>query len=348
MDQRFCLLHLPCSIYGASLARVSLRSWRQSGRICPARHRRLDAPFPDLHALHHPAPQAAQSAGTHPFSPHARPLCLFLCLLAFPDLLGPRPVVRSRRHVERCGQAPLRHRWIYGVRAADPARINLHGLVDPLVGWPPLAAASPRDLHQRYLRSHSLLLAGEIRRAQAALLWRVGFLAPGLANRGLVPAAKKTNSCESCNASRLRRRFHARSLNSGRGHSLVNGTLSVRFWRGTLIQLQPPEVRRRREKLHSHALPLVVGFTQIDDPAFQLFLCLRITQRQQLAVVHFVFEQQKPAVSAHQYGMASLAEFLPVVGASLRLHAHLMENSRTPPRARIGRSVHTAIFPPPR
>src|SRR4029077_20864445 len=134
------------------------------------------------------------------------------------DLPRPRPIVQSRRHVEGCSQAPVRHGWIYGVRAANPARANLYGLVDPLARWTPLAAATPRDLHQRYLRSHSLLLAGEIGRSQASFLFRACRLAFGLANRRLVPAARKAGFREGFSAPCLRRRINARTLNR-RGES---------------------------------------------------------------------------------------------------------------------------------
>src|SRR5262249_72187 len=109
VDQGCPLPRLPDSAWRAHLARSSSGPWRQSCRVHSAPHRPVDSAFSGFHPVHHAFSQAPQPAGSHPFPPHARPLRLFLRLLALPHLSWPRSVFRSGCHVERCRQAPVHH-----------------------------------------------------------------------------------------------------------------------------------------------------------------------------------------------------------------------------------------------
>jgi len=80
-------------------------------------------------------------------------------------------------------EAPLHHGRFSGIRSADSAGNHFNGRVDPPPGRQALANVASLDLHCGYLRRNSLLLAGEIRRAQSALVrvtrGNLAALAPG-------------------------------------------------------------------------------------------------------------------------------------------------------------------------
>ena len=59
-----------------------------------------------------------------------------------------------------------------GFRADDSARLDLHGRMDSPPGRQALAGIAPADLRYRHRRRGALLLAGEVGRAQAAVLRR--------------------------------------------------------------------------------------------------------------------------------------------------------------------------------
>jgi hypothetical protein len=103
-------------------------------------------------------------------------------------------------------------------------------------------------------------------------------------------------------------------------------------------------MRRWRQKFNPHALPLLPWIALVDDPAFQLFLRLRVADHQHLPILHFMLQQQQTAVRIDDHGFASLAEFAAILAASLRLHTHPVKHPRAAPRAYRRRFAHTAIF----
>ena len=76
------------------------------------------------------------------------------------------------RNVEGCGEAPFYYRGDDGVCFDDSAGHHFHRRMGAAAGIRALAAAAPAGLFQRAGGSDSLLLAGEIRRAAAAAVWR--------------------------------------------------------------------------------------------------------------------------------------------------------------------------------
>src|SRR6266566_5541740 len=96
-------------------------------------------------------------------------------------------------------------------------------------------------------------------------------------------------------------------------------------------EVHSPEAWRRRKKLDAHALSLRAQITQVDDPAFQFLLRLRVGNHQHFAVVHFMLQQQQAAKTVDNQGFAGLAELLSVVGTALRLYAHFVKDSRASP-----------------
>jgi hypothetical protein len=103
-------------------------------------------------------------------------------------------------------------------------------------------------------------------------------------------------------------------------------------------------MRRRGEKFDPHALPLLPGISQVDDPAFQLFLRLRVADNQHLPILHFMLQEQQTAVGIHDHGFAGLPEFAAIMAASLRLYAHLVKGPRAAPRRCRCDFAHNAIF----
>jgi hypothetical protein len=90
------------------------------------------------------------------------------------DLAGMWKDVAKRR---------LHHRRFSGICAADSPGHHLNGGVDSPPGWKAMANVASFDLHCGDLRCDSLLLAGEIRRAQSAFLCSVRIYPAALATR---------------------------------------------------------------------------------------------------------------------------------------------------------------------
>src|SRR6266478_5063193 len=103
-------------------------------------------------------------------------------------------------------------------------------------------------------------------------------------------------------------------------------------------------MRRRCEKLDPDALPLLPWIALVDDPAFQLFLCLRVAKDQHLPILDFMLQKQQTAVGIDDHGFTSLAEFAAILAAPLRLHAHFMKDPPAAPRACGCNFAHIAIF----
>jgi len=118
--------------------------------------------------------------------------------------------------------------------------------------------------------------------------------------------------------------------------------------RSWLRELQPPEVGSWRKELNSHPLAPFAKIAQKNNPALDLFLGLRIRDRQQLAIVHFVFQGQESAVRADHKCLARFTEFFAIVSASLRLHLHLAEDtSAAPGSGKLDGGHHAFIIEKP-
>ena len=137
MDESFSFLRLPGSVLRIVLARLSRRSRPQPRRNASAHDRRLDSALSRLYAQRHAVAQVAESSRTHPLSPHARLVRVFLRELALPHLSWPRSVFRSPRHVEGRLQAALHYRRLSRIHSADSSRS-----LPPPDGFAGLAAAA--------------------------------------------------------------------------------------------------------------------------------------------------------------------------------------------------------------
>ncbi|HEU0367857.1 MAG TPA: hypothetical protein VFR42_01525, partial [Candidatus Acidoferrum sp.] len=115
--------------------------------------------------------------------------------------------------------------------------------------------------------------------------------------------------------------------------------------RRALRKIQSPETRRGREELNTHTLAAVAQITEKHDAALDLFLSFGVGDRQELAIIHFVFQHKKPAVRADHQGLARLAEFFAIVSASLRLHLHFAKDaSAAPGSGKLDRGHHAFII----
>ncbi len=77
---------------------------------------------------------------------------------------------------------------------------------------------------------------------------------------------------------------------------------------------------RRGEKLNPYSLTSLDWIAQINHSAFLFFLRLGVCQHEHLAVVHLMLKHEEAAVGIDDHGFAELAELLPVMCATLRLH----------------------------
>jgi hypothetical protein len=120
---------------------------------------------------------------------------------------------------------------------------------------------------------------------------------------------------------------------------------SVAAERNRIGKFQPPEAWRRRQELNSHALALIAQFAQIHDPAFHLFLRLRVRNHEQFAVIHFVLQHQQAAMRAHHQCFARFLELFPVMLASLRAYFQFSKDSCAAPRGRkFSCCAHATMF----
>lgn len=96
-------------------------------------------------------------------------------------------------------------------------------------------------------------------------------------------------------------------------------------------------MRRRRQKLHSHANPFASAVTRKYDAALLLILRQRIHQDDRFPLVHFIVQHQQAAVRVHHHRLAHFAELTPVVPAPLRLQPHLVKDAlASPGRSKCG------------
>ena len=103
-------------------------------------------------------------------------------------------------------------------------------------------------------------------------------------------------------------------------------------------------MRRRRQEFNSHALATFAKIAEKHNTALDLFLRLRVSDRQQLAVVYFMFQREEAAVRADYQGLARFTEFFAIVSASLRLHLHLAEDASAAPGSRKLDGGHHAFI----
>jgi hypothetical protein len=110
-------------------------------------------------------------------------------------------------------------------------------------------------------------------------------------------------------------------------------------------KFQPPKMRRGRKELNADTLAAVAEIAKKHDAALDLFLSFGVGDRQELAVIHFVFQRQQPAVRTDHQGLARFAEFFAIVSASLRLHLHFAKDaSAAPGSGKLDRGHHAFII----
>jgi hypothetical protein len=113
-----------------------------------------------------------------------------------------------------------------------------------------------------------------------------------------------------------------------------------------LTQIQSPKMRRRSQKFNPHPLPFIPRFSQIYDPAFLLFQRFRVNQHQHFTFVHFLFQQQQPAMRVHHLRLAGFRELAAAVAAAFHLHPHLMKHARAAPGRGFQCEAHTLMLEP--
>src|SRR5580704_17521194 len=214
MDQGSDFPSLFDASWRSRLERSNRKPWCESRRVHPARHGRLDASLPRLHALHHAAAQTPQAPRADSLSPHARPLRVFLRLPSFPDLSWAGPVLRSKSHLEGRRQAPLRHRRVHGFCASDSAGSHVNCGMDSPSRRAPLANTPSSDLYQRNLWCDSLLLAGEIRSLAPTYLRRNRRGPTALAPGRLVYPPRPHHLTRPKDAARIRERLVRKTYES--------------------------------------------------------------------------------------------------------------------------------------
>ncbi len=96
--------------------------------------------------------------------------------------------------------------------------------------------------------------------------------------------------------------------------------------RGSL-KIDAPEVRCRRQKLHAHSGSFAASFSQVNNPAFLLFLRFRIHQNQHFAIIDFVAEVEQAPVGTHHQRFANFPKLTSLVAASLGLQPHFVKDA---------------------
>src|SRR6185295_18358259 len=124
------------------------------------------------------------------------------------------PIVQLERHVARRCETALHHRGISGICSLDPAGAYVDRGMDSPPGRETLAGAASSHLYIRDLWRDSLLLAGEIRRAQTAFLRCAGCSPADLAPGSLVAKTRATRTCASRNSSHRHTGIIRRKLSS--------------------------------------------------------------------------------------------------------------------------------------
>src|SRR5208283_770755 len=126
--------------------------------------------------------------------------------------------------------------------------------------------------------------------------------------------------------------------------SLVRLAAIPGMWQSPRVKIDAPEVRRRRQKLHSHPLATLPALSQEHNPTFLLFLGQGVEQHEHLAAVHLVPQRQQASMGIHHQGFADFAELPPIVAAALGLQLHLVEDALAAPRRCIERFIHALIM----
>ena len=137
----------------------------------------------------------------------------FYVCLHFLTYIGPDQSFNLAAMWKDVGEAPLHHRRFPGICALDSARHYFHRRLDSPPGRQALANVASIDLHHGDLWCDSLLLAGEVRRAQSTLLRCARLHLAALAARRLVcekgALGARENRPETRNEPRFRQRFLA-------------------------------------------------------------------------------------------------------------------------------------------
>ena len=97
------------------------------------------------------------------------------------------------------------------------------------------------------------------------------------------------------------------------------------------VKINAPEVRRRSQKLDSHAHTLRAGFSGKHDPAFQFFQGLGVHQHDHGVVIDLMLQRQQAAVGIHHQRFAHLAELPSGMAPAERLQFHAVKHPLAAP-----------------
>jgi len=106
------------------------------------------------------------------------------------------------------------------------------------------------------------------------------------------------------------------------------------------VEINPPEMRRRRQKLYADTDSLGAAVAREDNPALLLFLCLGIHQHQHVIIDHFVAQHQQSAMGVDHQRLAHFPELLPGMAAAERLQLHAMKDPVAAPIGGKGCFLH--------
>lgn len=189
---------VPCfvdSIRFAQRGIVAKRFGHQSGGDVATYYRRLDLAISCLHSRHNTAAEGLPTPGTHPVSPHAWAVCVFLRRASLHHLSRPGSEFQFVRNVGRRREAQVCDGRLCRVPSFNPTRHNFDLRNDSASGREAVAGAASSSLCIRNSRRDSLLLAGEVGRSQAALLRRTRRNSPFVARLGFLFSRKRKRSC---------------------------------------------------------------------------------------------------------------------------------------------------------
>jgi hypothetical protein len=86
-------------------------------------------------------------------------------------------------------------------------------------------------------------------------------------------------------------------------------------------------MRSGGQEFHADSRTFIPGFTQEDDPAFLLFLCLRVDENEHFAVIDLVAQVQQASVGADDQRLADFQEFPALMTAAQGLQTHPVEDA---------------------
>ena len=91
------------------------------------------------------------------------------------------------------------------------------------------------------------------------------------------------------------------------------------------VEIDSPEVGRRRQKFHTDPLAILTGFADKNDPAFLLVLSDRVFHDDDVVLIHFVFQVEQATMRADHLAFADFPEFPAGQAAATNVQTHFAE-----------------------